>query len=62
MGLIIEKLGDNYVNVNSRDERAGEREREKQLFQQDGIRKKRQKDVAKRQQEIVRDINKSRSL
>ena len=62
MGLIIEKLGDNYVNVNSRDERVGEREREKQLFQQDGIRKKRQKDVAKRQQEIVRDINKSRSL
>ena len=43
MGLIIEKRGDNYVNVNSRDERAGEREREKQLFQQDGIRKKKDK-------------------
>ena len=40
MGLIIEKRGDNYVNVNSRDERVGERERGKQLFQQDGIRKK----------------------
>ena len=34
MGLIIERLGDNYVNLNSRDktERGGEREREKQLF------------------------------
>ena len=28
MRLIIKKLGDNYVNVNSRDERERERERE----------------------------------
>ena len=40
MGLIIKKLGDNYVNVTSRDEREVEREREKQLFEWDGIRKK----------------------
>ena len=33
MGLIIEKLGDNYVNVNSREKREGEREKEKQLFE-----------------------------
>ena len=47
-------------------QKEGEREREKQFFEQGGIRKKkkdRQKDVAKdRQQEIVRDNNKSRSL
>ena len=41
MGLIIKKLGDNYVNVTSRDEREVEREREKQLFEWDDIRKKR---------------------
>ena len=43
--------------------RKGER---KQLFEQDGIRKKRKTDKKMwqkdRQQEIVRDINKSRSL
>ena len=48
MRLIIKKLGDNYVNVNSRDKREGERERErerereKHFFEQDDIRKKRQ--------------------
>ena len=43
-----------------------EREREKQLSEQDGIRKKKKKDKKMwqkdRQPEIVRDINKSRSL
>ena len=32
MGLNIEKLGDNYVNVNSRDRRKGEKGREKNNF------------------------------
>ena len=32
MGLNIEKLGDNYVNVNSRDKREREKGREKHNF------------------------------
>ena len=45
-GLIIKTLGDNYVNVNSRDKR---REREREIaFLAGQHKKKRQKDVAKR--------------
>ena len=32
MGLIIEKLGDNYVNANSSDKREGEKGKEKTAF------------------------------
>ena len=32
MGLVIEKLGDNYVNVNSREKREREKGREKNSF------------------------------
>ena len=39
-GLAINKLGENYVNVNSRDKREGEKQREKQLFKQGDIREK----------------------
>ena len=49
MGLNIEKLGDNYVNVNSRDKRKREKGREKNNFLSSTAQKKdRQKDVAKR--------------
>ena len=33
MGINIERLGDTYVNVNSRDRRKRENRREKQLFE-----------------------------
>ena len=49
MGLIIKKLGDNYVNVNSRDKREGEREREAAFWVGWHKKKDRQKDMAKRQ-------------
>ena len=63
-GLTLRNIGDNYVNVNSRDKKKREKGREKNNFEYYGIKKERQtKRCGKnRQQEIVRDINKSRSL
>ena len=64
-GLIIKKRGDNYVNVNSRGKREEKESERKTAFLVGRLKKKQidkniwQKD---RQQEIVRNINRSRSL
>ena len=64
-GLIIKKRGDNYVNVNSRGKREEKESERKTAFLVGWLKKKQidkkiwQKD---RQQEIVRNINRSRSL
>ena len=63
MGLIIKKLGDNYVKVNSRDKREGEREREAAFWVGWHKKKKIDKKIwQKDRQKNVRNINKVRSL
>ena len=65
-GIIIKKLGDNYVNVNSRDKRQMEKERNRERAFWVGRHKKKNIDKKMwpkdRSQEIARNINKSRSL
>ena len=71
-GIIIKKLGDNYVNINSRDKRQMEKERNRER-EREGERtfwvgRHKKKNIDKkmwpkdRSQEIARNINKSRSL
>ena len=55
-GIIIKKLGDNYVNVNSRDKRQMEKERNRERERErEGERERRERERGERHRERQRE-------